>query len=106
MTTKRGATEERLGDLHDEYTTVLEYLLKKAAYKEKEDEFGDSYISVNAKVLDLVAKHLKDNSITSVATVDNPIGRLAQSMAKKQGAKRFGSSVIELKPITKEAVNE
>jgi hypothetical protein len=106
MIKKTGATEERLGDLHDKYTGILEYLLENAAYRDSVDEMGEESIVVNAKVLDLVAKHLKDNNITAVATLENATGHLAQAMQKRQAKKRFGASVHELKPLTKEAVNE
>lgn len=106
MTKKKGASEERLGDLHDKYTGILEFLLENAAYKESVDEMGDSYIIVNSKVLDLVAKHLKDNNITAIPTMENATGRLAQAMEKRQGLKRFGPKVVDMPGLTKEAVNE
>lgn len=108
MTKKKhtAASEERLGELHDKYTGVLEYLLDKAAYRDSVDEMGEETIVVNAKVLDLVAKHLKDNDIKAVATLDNPTGKLAQALQNRQAPKRFGASVHELKPMTKEAVND
>lgn len=105
MTKKKGASEERLGDLHDKYTGVLEYLLDKAAYRVESDELGEDYIVVNSKVLDLVAKHLKDNNITAVPTLENATGSLARAIQKKQGNKRFGK-VIDIPGLTKEAVNE